>query len=119
MAVGRTGDGGIDGIINEDKLGLDVVCLQAKRWENNVGRPDVQKFAGSMEGHRARKGVLLTTSAFSDEAKEYVKRIERKIVLIDRRQLAELMIDHGIGVETDHTYVIKKLDQDYFNEVRE
>lgn len=117
--VGRTGDGGIDGIINEDKLGLDIVCLQAKRWENTVGRPDVQKFAGSMEGHRAKKGVLLTTSIFSEDAKEYVNRIERKIVLIDGRQLAQLMIDHGIGVETDHTYVIKKLDLDYFDEERE
>jgi restriction system protein len=115
-AVGRPGDGGIDGIINEDKLGLDVVYIQAKRWENTVGRPDVQKFAGSMEGHRARKGVLLTTSAFSKEAQDYVKLIERKIVLIDGIRLAELMIDHGIGVEADHTYVIKKLDLDYFDE---
>lgn len=116
QAVGRTGDGGIDGIIKEDKLGLDVVCIQAKRWEKTVGRPEVQGFAGSMEGFRARKGVMLTTSTFSKEAQEYVSRIERKIVLIDGIRLAELMIDHGIGVETAHTYVIKKIDLDYFSD---
>jgi restriction system protein len=99
-AVGRSGDGGIDGIIKEDKLGLDVVCIQAKRWEKTVGRPEAQAFAGSMEGYRAKKGVLITTSAFSKDAHEYVKHIERKIVLIDGKQLAQLMIDHGIGVET-------------------
>ena len=114
QAVGRTGDGGIDGIIKEDKLGLDVVCIQAKRWKDTVGRPDVQGFAGSMEGFRARKGVMLTTSPFSKDAQEYVNRIERKIVLIDGIRLAELMIDHGIGVSTTHTYVIKKVDLDYF-----
>jgi restriction system protein len=114
QAVGRTGDGGIDGIIKEDKLGLDVVCIQAKRWEKTVGRPEVQAFAGSMEGFRARKGVMITTSSFSKEAQEYVTRIERKIVLIDGIRLAELMIDHGIGVETAHTYLIKKVDLDYF-----
>ncbi len=91
-AIGKSGDGGIDGIIKEDKLGLDVVCIQAKRWSNTVGRPEVQAFAGSMEGFRARKGVLLTTSKFSSEALDYVGRIERKIVLIDGRQLAQLMM---------------------------
>jgi restriction system protein len=116
QAIGRSGDGGIDGIIKEDKLGLDVVCVQAKRWEKTVGRPEVQAFAGSMEGFRARKGVMLTTSAFSKEAEEYVTRIERKIVLIDGRRLAELMIDHDIGVATARAYVVKKLDQDYFEE---
>jgi restriction system protein len=116
QAVGRSGDGGIDGIIKEDRLGLDVVCLQAKRWEKTVGRPEVQAFAGSMEGFRARKGVLLTTSWFSKEAEEYVTRIERKIVLIDGRRLAQLMIDHDIGVATARTYVVKKLDSDYFGE---
>ena len=114
QAVGRSGDGGIDGIIKEDKLGLDVVCIQAKRWQATVGSPEVQKFAGSMEGFKARKGVLITTSFFSKDAKDYVKKIERKIVLIDGIRLADLMIDHGIGVETAHTYVIKKLDLDYF-----
>ncbi len=116
QAIGRTGDGGIDGIIKEDKLGLDVVCIQAKRWKDTVGRPDVQKFAGSMEGFRARKGVLLTTSAFSKEAEEYVNRIERKIVLIAGRRLAQLMIDHDIGVATARAYVVKKVDLDYFEE---
>lgn len=116
QAVGRTGDGGIDGIIKEDKLGLDVVCIQAKRWEKTVGRPEVQAFAGSMEGFRARKGVMITTSAFSKDAQEYVGRIERKIVLIDGIRLAELMIDHGIGVETARTYTVKKVDLDYFTE---
>jgi restriction system protein len=116
QAVGRAGDGGIDGIIKEDKLGLDVVCIQAKRWQATVGSPEVQKFAGSMEGFKARKGVLITTSSFSKDANDYVKKIERKIVLIDGIRLAELMIDHGIGVETAHTYVVNKLDQDYFVE---
>ena len=116
QAIGRTGDGGIDGIIKEDKLGLDVVCIQAKRWKDTVGRPDVQGFAGSMEGFRARKGVLLTTSTFSKEAHEYVTRIERKIVLIDGRRLAQLMIDHDIGVATTRSYVLKKVDLDYFDE---
>lgn len=115
QVIGRPGDEGIDGMIKEDKLGLDVVYIQAKRWEATVGRPDVQKFAGSMEGLRARKGVMLTTSAFSKDAEEYVTRIERKIVLIDGRQLAQLMIDHDIGVATAHSYVVKKLDADYFD----
>ncbi|MFN0020350.1 MAG: restriction endonuclease [Pirellulaceae bacterium] len=112
--VGRTGDGGIDGIINEDKLGLDMICVQAKRWKDGVGRPQVQAFAGSMEAHRAKKGVMITTSTFSREAREFVERIERKIVLIDGQQLTQLMIDYNIGVAVDRTYVIKKLDNDYF-----
>jgi restriction system protein len=114
QAVGRVGDGGIDGVIKEDKLGLDVVCIQAKRWDNTVGSGKVREFAGSMEGFKARKGVLITTSSFSHDAKEFVKNIERKIVLIDGIQLAELMIDHGIGVETARAYAIKKVDQEYF-----
>jgi len=116
QAIGRSGDGGIDGIIKEDKLGLDVVCIQAKRWKTTVGSPEVQAFAGSMEGFRARKGVLLTTSTFSKQAEDYVTRIERKIVLIDGRQLAQLMIDYDIGVATARAYVVKKLDADYFDE---
>jgi len=115
LAIGRSGDGGIDGIIKEDKLGLDVVCIQAKRWERTVGRPEVQAFAGSMEGFRARKGVMLTTASFSRDAEDYVTRIERKIVLIGGRQLAQLMIDHDIGVATARNYVIKRLDSDYFD----
>ena len=116
QAIGRSGDDGIDGIIKEDKLGLDVVCVQAKRWQSTVGRPVVQAFAGSMEGQRARKGVLITTASFSKEAEEYVSRIERKIVLIDGRRLTELMIDHDIGVSTARTYAVKKLDVDFFIE---
>lgn len=116
QAIGRSGDGGIDGIIKEDKLGLDVVCLQAKRWDRTVGRPEVQAFAGSLEGYRARKGVMLTTSTFSKDAEEYAGRIERRIVLINGVQLADLMIDHGIGVATSRTYPLKKLDQDFFEE---
>lgn len=115
-ALGRSHDGGIDGIIKEDHLGLDAIYVQAKRWQNNVGRPDVQAFAGSLEGERSRKGVFITTSSFSNEAREYVKRIEKKIVLIDGRQLASLMVDFGIGVNTVSTYEIKRVDTDYFAE---
>lgn len=113
-AVGKTGDGGIDGTIKEDKLGLDVVYVQAKRWSSAVGRPVVQAFAGSLEGVRARKGVLITTSYFSQDALEYVQKIEKRIVLIDGQQLADLMIDHDIGVNVTHTYRVKRLDSDYF-----
>jgi restriction system protein len=116
QAVGRSGDDGIDGIIKEDKLGLDVVYIQAKRWEATVGRPAVQEFAGSLEGHRARKGVLITTSRFSQDAKEYVGRIEKKIVLIDGEQLTQLMIDHRIGVTEVSSYVVSRVDSDYFEE---
>jgi restriction system protein len=116
QAVGQSGDAGIDGIIKEDKLGLDVVYLQAKRWDGSVGRPVVQAFAGSLEGHRARKGVLITTSYFTQDAKDYVTRIEKKIILIDGEQLAQLMIDHNVGVTEVTTYVVKKADIDYFGE---
>lgn len=116
QAVGQSGDGGIDGIIKEDKLGLDVVYIQAKRWEATVGRPTVQAFAGSLEGQRARKGVLITTSQFSPDAKDYVTRIEKKIVLIDGEQLAQLMIDHGVGVTEVVSYPVKKVDIDYFGD---
>ncbi len=112
--IGKSGDGGIDGVINEDRLGLDVVYVQAKRWENTVGRPVVQAFAGSLEGVRARKGVMITTSAFSSDAREYVRRIEKKIVLIDGAQLATFMIEHNVGVALAQTYEVKKLDLDYF-----
>lgn len=108
-------DGGIDGIINEDSLGLDVVYLQAKRWENTVGRPEIQKFVGALHGKRAKKGVFLTTSNFSNEAIEYVKTIDPRVVLIDGKKLAQLMIDFDVGVSTAHTYNIKKVDSDYFD----
>lgn len=114
QAIGKSGDGGIDGIIKEDKLGLDVVCLQAKHWSQTVGRPEVQAFAGSMEGVRAKKGVLITTSSFSKDAEDYVQRIERKIVLLDGKSLTRLMIEHGVGVETVRTFAIKKVNFDYF-----
>lgn len=115
QAIGRSGDDGIDGIIKEDKLGLDVVNIQAKRWESrSVGRPEVQAFAGSLEGHRSKKGVFITTSKFTPEAMDYVKRIEKKIVLIDGEQLTQLMIDHGVGVSEESTYVINKIDEDFF-----
>jgi len=115
-AIGRSGDGGIDGIIKEDKLGLDVIYIQAKRWENTVGRPVVQAFAGSLEGMRAKRGILITTSQFSQDAIAYVERIEKKIVLIDGGTLAKLMIDHNVGVSTVTAYEIKKIDFDYFEE---
>ena len=114
--VGRSGDGGIDGIINQDRLGLDVVYIQAKRWRENVQRRQIQEFAGALEGQRARKGIVITTSDFSRGAREYVNTINSKIVLIDGRQLAEFMIDHNIGVSTVKTYEIKRVDSDYFIE---
>lgn len=116
QAIGRSGDEGVDGIIKEDKLGLDVIYIQAKRWQATVGRPEVQAFAGSLEGHRARKGVFITTSQFSAEAKDYVSRIEKKIVLIDGQQLSELMLDHDLGVTTEDMYIVRKIDFDYFSE---
>jgi restriction system protein len=116
-AVGRSGDGGIDGIIKEDRLGLDIVYIQAKRWDDaTVGRPDIQKFAGALQGQRARKGIFITTSAFSQAAREYVSRIDSKIVLIDGEMLAQLMIDAGIGVTPAASYEIKRIDSDYFTE---
>lgn len=115
-AIGRSGDEGIDGIINEDRLGLDVIYLQAKRWQASVGRPEIQKFAGALQGHRAKKGIFLTTSTFTREAKDYVEKIESKIVLIDGEQLAQLMIDHNVGVALEACYETKKIDLDYFVE---
>lgn len=115
QAVGRPGDGGIDGIIKQDPLGLDIVCVQAKRWgSNTVGRPDVQAFAGSMDAFRASKGVFFTTSQFSAEARQYVSQIGRRIVLIDGRELARLMTEHDIGVSRYETIVLKRVDSDYF-----
>ena len=115
-AIGRSGDEGIDGIIKEDRLGLDIIYVQAKRWENSVGRPEVQKSAGALQGQRARKGSMITTSNFSKEALDYASRIDSKIVLIDGEQLAQLMIDHGLGVSPVAVYEIKKIDTDYFTE---
>lgn len=116
QAIGKSGDEGIDGIIKEDRLGLDTIYIQAKRWEQTVSRPEIQKFAGALQGVRARKGIFITTSDFSKEAIEYASRIDSKIVLIDGEQLWNLMIDFGIGVSTTATYEVKKIDNDYFSE---
>lgn len=110
----RPSDEGIDGIIKEDKLGLDIICIQAKKWDNPVGRPEIQKFAGSLESKHAKKGVFITTSTFTSEAKEYVQKIEKKIVLIDGERLSALMIDYNIGVDTLKTYKLKQVNTDYF-----
>ncbi len=115
-AVGRSGDGGIDGIINEDRLGLDVIYVQAKRWEGVVGRPEIHKFVGALFGQRARKGVFITTSTFTAEAKQYAANIDSKVVLIYGEQLSQLMIDHGVGVSVVSRYEIKQLNSDYFAE---
>ena len=115
-ALGRTGDGGIDGLIKEDVLGLDAVYIQAKRWQGNVGRPEVQSFAGSLEGERARKGVLITTGGFTKDAVEYVKRIDKRIVLIDGQQLAALMFENSVGVASVASFDVKRVDSDYFEE---
>ena len=117
LVTGRSGDAGIDGIIKEDKLGLDVVCIQAKRWEGTVGRPVIQGFVGSMDFVRARKGVILTTSTFTRDANEFVDRIEgKKVVLIDGPQLADLMIDHNVGVLPTKSYELKEVSNDFFDE---
>ena len=113
-AVGRSGDGGIDGIIKEDKLGLDVIYVQAKRWEGTVGRPEIQKFSGALQGLRANKGVFITTSGFSREAHEYAGIIPSKIILVGGEQLAALMVDHNVGVSPVSRFEIKRVDSDYF-----
>jgi len=117
QVVGKSGDGGIDGIIKEDKLGLDAIYIQAKRWnEKTVGRPDVQQFAGALAGNKASKGIYITTSSFTKEAFEFVKSVGTKIVLVDGTQLAELMIDHNVGVSIAQSYEVKRIDSDYFAE---
>lgn len=113
-ALGKSGDEGIDGIIKEDLLGLDVIYLQAKRWKDVVGRPEVQKFAGALQGKRASKGIFITTSSFTAGAEQYVKQIGSKIILIDGERLARFMFDHGIGVTTKSTCDVKEIDSDYF-----
>lgn len=117
-AIGKSGDEGIDGTIKEDKLGLDIIYIQAKRWKpgNIVGRPEIQKFVGALAGQGAKKGIFLTTSSFTKEALEYVPRNETKIVLINGEQLAELMIDYNLGCTLQQTYELKKIDNDYFGE---
>ena len=114
--IGQTGDGGIDGIIKEDRLGLDTIFIQAKRWQGSVGRPEIQKFVGALQGQRAKKGVFITTSSYTAEAADYATRIDTKVVLIDGKQLAGLMIDFDVGVASAATYVVKRIDSDYFEE---
>ncbi len=114
--VGKSGDGGIDGIINEDRLGLDVIYIQAKRWEADVGRPEIQKFVGALAGNKANKGVFITSAGFSKGATEYASQVNHRVVLIDGQTLAELMIDHDLGVSTKDVYTVKRLDTDYFEE---
>jgi restriction system protein len=116
QVVGKTGDGGIDGIIKEDKLGLDAVYIQAKRWDSQVGRPEIQKFAGALLGQKAKKGVFITTGIFSNDATKYVENLDTKIVLIDGHYLTELMVEFNLGVNQFKIYEIKKIDSDYFIE---
>ena len=114
--IGQSGDGGIDGIIKEDRLGLDTLFIQAKRWQGTVGRPEIQKFVGALQGQRAKKGVFITTSSYTADATDYVSRIDTKVVLIDGKRLADLMIDFDVGVSAAASYVVKRIDSDYFEE---
>ncbi len=114
-AIGRSGDEGIDGIIKEDKLGLDAIYIQAKKWEGTVGRPEIQKFVGALAGQGAKKGVFITTSNFSREAHEYAKNMrDTKVVLLDGEQLTQFMIDYNLGVSVISQYEVKKIDSDFF-----
>lgn len=115
-AIGGVGDEGIDGIISEDRLGLDTIYIQAKRWDGTVGRPEIQKFVGALHGKRARKGVFITTGTFSADARDYVSRIDPRVVLIDGRELANYMLDLDLGVTPKATYQIKRIDSDYFSD---
>lgn len=117
-ALMKSGDEGIDGTIKEDKLGLDIIYIQAKKWQtgNTVGRPEIQKFVGALAGQGAKKGVFITTSSFTREARDYSPRNDTKVVLIDGLQLAQLMVDHDLGVTTERTYVVKRIDSDFFGE---
>ena len=114
-AIGKTGDEGIDGIVKEDRLGLGVIYVQAKRWEQVIGRPEVQKFAGALAGQHATKGIFITTSSFTDEARSYASSLGMKVVLLGGLELANLMIEHGVGVTTESVYEIKRIDSDYFD----
>ncbi len=112
--LGQSGDGGVDGVIREDRLGLDLIYVQAKRWTNVVGRPEIQKFFGALHGRRATKGVFLTTSTFSREALEYADGVTPRVILIDGKELAQLMIEHKVGVTVAQKYELKKVDLTYF-----
>lgn len=113
-AVGRGGDGGVDGIIKEDRLGLDAIYIQAKMWEGAVGRPEIQKFAGALQGKRAKRGVFITTSDYTKDARAFADAIDTKIVLLDGNDLADLMIDFNVGVSPKAVYETKVIDSDYF-----
>lgn len=117
-AIGGSGDEGVDGVIKEDRLGLDLIYIQAKRWKdgNTVGRPELQKFVGALDGKRAHKGVFITTSTFTNDAENYAEATSRRLILIDGRRLAELMIDHNVGVATMATYTVKRIDSDFFTD---
>ncbi len=115
-AIGKAGDEGIDGIINEDRLGLDSIYIQAKRWEGTVGRPEIQKFVGALHGKRADKGVFITTGTFTADAESYVSQIGSRVVLIDGAQLATYMIEFNLGVAPRATYEVKRIDSDYLRE---
>ncbi|MCA1945958.1 MAG: restriction endonuclease [Desulfovibrio sp.] len=115
--LGSTGDGGVDGVINEDRLGLDTVYVQAKRWQDStVGRPEIQKFVGALMGRYSTKGIFLTTSSFSKEAREYVASIPYRIILIDGQALSNYMIQYDVGVAVHTTYAIKRIAMDYFED---
>ena len=116
QVVGKSGDEGIDGIIKEDRLGLDVIYIQAKRWKNGVGSPEIQGFIGALQLRGAHKGIFITTSSFTQAAKETARKIGNRIVLIDGMLLAQLMIDYNVGVSVDTNYEVKRVDQDYFSE---
>lgn len=116
-AIGKSGDGGVDGVIKEDRLGLEQIYIQAKRWDNtSVGRPEIQKFVGALHGKRSRKGIFLTTSAFTQEAREFASGLDIKVILIDGRELAQFMFDFEVGISTESTYVIKCIDNDFFED---
>lgn len=117
MVTKKSGDEGIDGIINEDRLGLDVIYVQAKRWKGTVGRPDVQGFVGALAGKQAQKGVFITTSNFTADAIHFARGLSQKVILIDGIRLADLMIEHDIGVSTTRTIALKRIDTDYFDEI--
>jgi len=113
--IGKSRDGGIDGVINQDRLGLDKIYIQAKRWEKAVGRPEIQKFSGALQGSRANKGVFITTADFTRDAQAYVKNIDSRIILVNGTDLTNFMIENNVGVSINAVYEIKKIDSDYFN----
>lgn len=116
-AIGKTGDGGVDGVIKEDKLGLELLYIQAKRWDNaTVGSPEIQKFVGALYGKKAKKGIFITTSTFSKAAVDYAAGLDSKVILLDGARVAELMFENGVGVSTVNSYEIKRIDNDFFDD---